>query len=78
MKLSSFINLPIFFISFFIGVLFVYLTVDDTHNIKIFPSPENMDIIQYRDKSGKCFQSYFNEIKCPIDETLITKIPEQI
>jgi hypothetical protein len=78
MKIMEFINFPVFFISFLIGVLFIYLSVNDIIHIKVFPSPENESILQYRDKSGKCFESHFTEMICPADESLIKKIPEQV
>ena len=46
-------------------------------NIYIYPSPENVDKILFKDKASNCF--YFEEeyVKCPEDDKLISKIPIQ-
>jgi len=45
--------------------------------IYIYPSPENVDKILFKDKAENCF--YFEEtsVKCPNDVSLISKIPIQ-
>ena len=45
--------------------------------IYIYPSPENVDKILFRDKANNCF--YFEEenTECPKNESLISKIPIQ-
>lgn len=45
--------------------------------IYIYPSPENVDKMLFKDKAGNCF--YFEEktVDCPKDETLLSKIPIQ-
>jgi hypothetical protein len=75
--LLNYISLPIFLISFAIGLLFVYLMGPDMKTIYIYPSPENVDKVLFRDKADNCF--YFEEenVECPKDENLISKIPIQ-
>jgi hypothetical protein len=45
--------------------------------IYIYPSPENVDKVLFKDKAENCF--YFEEenVECPKDEKLISKIPIQ-
>ena len=45
--------------------------------IYIYPSPENVDKILFKDKADNCF--YFDEriVDCPKDESKISKIPIQ-
>jgi hypothetical protein len=76
--LLNYISLPIFLISFAIGLLFVYLMGPDMKTIYIYPSPENVDKVLFRDKADNCF--YFEEenVECPKDENLISKIPIQV
>lgn len=75
--LLNYISLPIFLVSFAIGLLFVYLMGPDMKTIYIYPSPENVDKVLFRDKADNCF--YFEEenVECPKDENLISKIPIQ-
>jgi hypothetical protein len=45
--------------------------------IYIYPSPENVNKILFKDKAENCF--YYKEqiVECPRDESLITNIPIQ-
>ena len=73
----NYISLPTFFISFAIGILFVILIGPEMKSVYVYPSPENVDKILFKDKVSNCF--YFEEeyVKCPKDESLISKIPIQ-
>jgi len=75
--LLNYISLPIFLISFTIGLLFVYLMGPEMKNIYIYPSPENVNKILFKDKANNCF--YFEEenIECPKDKNMISTIPIQ-
>ena len=73
----NYISIPIFLISFSIGLFFIYILGPEMKTIYIYPSPENVDKILFKDKADNCF--YFEEtsVKCPNDESLISKIPIQ-
>ena len=73
----NYISLPIFLISFAIGVLFVYIMGPEMKSIYIYPTPESVDKVLFKDKAENCF--YFEEeyVECPKDEKLISKIPIQ-
>ena len=45
--------------------------------IYIYPSPETIDKVLFKDKADNCF--YFEEqfVECPKNENLISKIPIQ-
>lgn len=75
--LLNYISLPIFLISFAIGLLFIYLMGPEMKTIYVYPSPENVDKVLFKDKAENCF--YFEEenVECPKDEKLISKIPIQ-
>jgi hypothetical protein len=49
----------------------------ETKTIYIYPTPENVDKVLFKDKADNCF--YFNqeEVKCPKDESKISTIPIQ-
>ena len=49
MGLTKFIDIKYFLISLVIGLLFVYFTVSDSRKIYVYPTPENVDILQYKD-----------------------------
>ena len=49
----------------------------DMRKIYVYPTPDNIDILQYRDKTDSCFVYKQEETACPKDETKISKIPVQ-
>jgi hypothetical protein len=72
-----FINIPVFIISFAIGVFFVYVFVPDARTILVYPTPENVGLLQYKDITGNCFQVKEKLVACPKNEKDISKIPPQ-
>ena len=76
-SLLKYINIYVFLISFAIGMFAVYISMGDTRKIYVYPTPENVDLIQYRDKTTTCFGFHQVEVPCPTDESKISKIPVQ-
>lgn len=76
-NMFKYINVPIFLISLAVGIFMVYVTMPANRTIYVYPTPENVDILQYRDKSDNCFQVKEAEVTCPRDEKDIAKIPVQ-
>jgi hypothetical protein len=75
--LLNYISLQVFFISFAIGLFFVYILGPDMKKIIIYPSPENIDKILFKDNADNCFHFKQTEIECPSDESKISTIPIQ-
>ena len=75
--ISKYIDVPIFIISLIVGVLIMYYTMPDLRKIYVYPTPENVDLLQYKDKAGNCFAYKEHEVPCPKNERLIAKIPVQ-
>ncbi len=73
----NYISLPVFLVSFAIGLFFIYVLGPEMKKIYIYPSPETVDKVLFKDKADNCF--YFEEeiVECPKDESLIAKIPIQ-
>jgi len=76
MSLLKYINIPIFILSLAIGIFFVYIYQADRRIIYVYPKPDNVDYIQYKDATGTCFNVKQDNIKCPKDSE-ISKIPAQ-
>lgn len=73
----EYISLPIFLISFAIGIFFVYIYGVEMKTIYIYPNPENVDKIIFKDKADNCFSFEQVEVDCPKDESLLGIIPIQ-
>jgi len=65
-------------ISFAIGLFFVYIYGPEMKTIYIYPSPENIDKVIFKDKAENCFRYEANEVECPKNESILSKIPLQI
>ncbi len=76
--MTKYISIPIFLISFLVGLFFIYILGPDIKTIMVYPTPENIDKILFKDKSENCYSFTKSEIECPSDETLISNIPIQI
>ncbi len=75
--LLHYISLPIFLISFAIGIFFIYILGPEMKTIYIYPSPENVNKILFKDKADNCFYFHEEVVECPKDESLISNIPIQ-
>ena len=73
----KFINIPVFIISLAVGLFFVYITNPDPKIIVVYPTPNNIDKIQYLDKADNCFTYTTEKVKCPTDDSMIKEIPVQ-
>ena len=75
--ISNYISLPIFIISFAIGLFCIYALGPETKNVHVYPSPDNYKNIQYKDKANQCFQMMPVETSCPINPFSVKTIPIQ-
>jgi hypothetical protein len=75
--LSKYISLPIFIISFSIGLFFVYVLGPEIKTIYVYPSPQNYMKTQYKDNSNQCFQFKPIETDCPINPFSVKTVPVQ-
>jgi len=75
-NIMKFINVPVFIIALALGIFAVYISTD-MRKIYVFPTPENVDLIQYRDKTGTCFAYKQSEVGCPTNSNNISVIPAQ-
>ena len=76
-ELFKFINIPVFIISLAAGLFVIYVYMPEQRKVLVYPTPENVDSIQYKDATGTCFAVKHEKVKCPKDESLLSKIPAQ-
>lgn len=74
----NYISLPVFIVSLAIGLFFVYVLGPEKKTIYVYPNPENVDKILFRDKANNCFSLKPEEVECPSDSSLLAKLPIQV
>ena len=71
------ISIPVFLISFAIGVLIVYLTNPPPREIMVYPTPENVGELLYKDRANQCYRFIPKEVKCSSNKNKTVNIPPQ-
>ena len=74
----KYISIPVFIVSFFIGVFYIYLSNPPTRSILIYPTIDNNSKFQYMDKAENCFKFIASEQKCPYNTGYLKTIPIQV
>jgi hypothetical protein len=75
--LSKYISLPVFIVSFSIGLFFVYVLGPEIKTIHVYPSPQNYMKTQYKDDTNQCFQFKPVETDCPLNPFSVKTVPVQ-
>lgn len=74
----KYISIPIFIISFIIGMVYIYMSNPPTRSILIYPTVDNNNKFQYKDKADNCFNFAAKEEKCPFNPGTLKTIPIQV
>ena len=77
MNIFKFINAKLFILSLLIGLFAVYIFMPDMRIIRVYPTPENVTILQYKDQTDTCFSLKQTEVSCTDNADAITKVPFQ-
>jgi len=75
--LSDYISLPIFLISFAIGLFCIYIIGPEVKTVYVYPSPDNYKNTQYKDKANQCFEFTPVEASCPLNPLSVKTVPIQ-
>ncbi len=63
-----------FVLSFLLGAVFLYLSPMEYKTIVVYPTPSNLEKIQYKDNANNCFQFSARLVDC---DKHAKKIPVQ-
>lgn len=77
MLLLRYISIPIFLVSFAVGLVFVHLFGPEIKTIYVYPTPETVDKVLFKDKAGNCFSFEEKSVACPRDPSLLKHTPIQ-
>ena len=77
MSIFKFIRLDVFILSLAFGIFAVYVTMPSSRKIYVYPTPENIGVLQYKDATDTCFSFKQTEVTCPTSESEITTVPVQ-
>jgi hypothetical protein len=76
MGVTNYINIPVFLISLALGLIFIAVFNPSKRTIFVYPTPENVGTIQYKDAAGNCFEFEQTKTTCPA-ESKIAVVPVQ-
>ena len=74
----KYISIPLFVLSFIIGMAYIYLSNPPQRSILIYPTVDNNNKFQYKDKADNCFTFVAKEDKCPYNTGSLKMIPIQV
>lgn len=74
----NYISIPTFFISFFIGILFIYIYGPEYKKVYIYPSIDIINTTLYRDNANNCFRLETEEVNCSNNKNEYFHLPLQI
>ena len=73
----KYINGKIFLISLFVGLFLNYITLPPSKVVVIYPTQDNFNKIQLKDKTNACFNIKSEEVLCSDYKDDIQKVPYQ-
>lgn len=74
--MKQFISVPLFIASLCIGIFVVYITEPNMHVVYVYPTPNNVNKIQYKDKLGNCFRFKQTKVQCPKNNKIQSYAPQ--
>jgi len=71
LNIMKFINIPLFLISLSIGLFVTYVTGPKANTIYVYPNPDNLEKVNYKDHTDTCYKFTAQEVKCPSNKAQI-------
>lgn len=67
-SISRFIDFKFFLISLSIGLFLNYIHDPNKKTIFVYPTPDNIKDVQFKDHTDKCFSFKSQQVQCPKNE----------
>ena len=61
----KYISIPGFIISLALGLFMVYITNPNKEVVYVYPTPDNVNKIHYKDSASTCWKYKAKQVKCP-------------
>ncbi len=71
---TKYINISVFLITFLLGLTYMYC-FEYNRKVVVYPTPHNIDNIEYKDEAGNCYGYKIKDVKCPSDKSKIENLP---
>jgi hypothetical protein len=78
MLFDKYISWPVFLVSFILGCAYMYGMGPLTKPVYIYPTPENVNNLLFKDGADTCFKFYTIETAEPADKNRVKDSPIQI
>lgn len=77
LQVFKYFNLKFLILGILFGVLAVQFSDNEKRIIHVYPTPENIHVIQYKDSADNYFNFENIVVDCPSDNSKINNIPVQ-
>jgi len=64
MGIFKYLNLKVLILSFVFGLVAMEIIMPEKQTVLVYPTPENVNDLQYEDKVGNCFVPLQEETDC--------------
>jgi len=71
LNIMKFLNMPLFLMALSLGLFVSYISGPQGNTIYVYPNPDNLEKINYRDNSDTCYKFSAQQVKCPSDKKKI-------
>jgi hypothetical protein len=76
---EKYISWHAFIIGFVVGIIYRFYIVPIAYRtVHIYPTPENVNSLVFKDNADTCFKFYTIDTICPAEQAKIKNIPIQI
>jgi hypothetical protein len=77
MSISQYVSIPVFLISFIVGIVSIFLFGPETKTVRMYPSLDNYQDLIYQDNASQCFSMSPVAGDCPSNAAEIQDVPMQ-
>ncbi len=77
MSIFNYFNIKFLVLGILFGIVAIYFTDNEKRIINVYPTPDNVDVIQFKDSADNCFKFENIVVDCPDNLDDINTIPVQ-